>query len=104
MDELRTYVLDTFSRCCSCLQGTTEEKINFVKYEKFSDDEDNSIELRNVYETDGVKKVVEGVEDVQDNRNKISEWQAGWNVTNAIQVGANTGFTTTDFLNLISRM
>lgn len=104
MNELRTYVLDTFARCCSCLQGTTEEKINFVKYEKFSDEEDNSIELRNVYETDGGKKAVEDVEDVQDNRNKITEWQAGWNVTNAIQVGAYTGFTVTGFLNLVSCM
>lgn len=88
LDQHCPCFLTLIKQYSTCFQRT-EEKTNFVKYEKFSDtDEDNVIELRNIYGSVNKTDERENVSsDVQDSRNKITEWQAGWNVTNAIQVG-----------------
>lgn len=76
--------------------ATKEERLNFVKYSNSENEKELSVfangtanceladaALQNEKSDSNAKDVeVDGT----DKRNHISEWQAGWNVTNAIQV------------------
>ncbi|KAL4237158.1 hypothetical protein ACF0H5_005538 [Mactra antiquata] len=77
-------VLKTICPTCStCCDGNDEEKIGFAKYERF-DDSGHELDDANEWNQEkSEKKIVD--EDNNDVDNKITEWQAGWNVTNAIQ-------------------
>ena len=85
---LLTTVSRAAGRCCPCLDGSRDEKAAIVGYERFadgsSDYEEKTIEMDEFPVCPGT-----GNDDVKrhaDPSNKITEWQAGWNVTNAIQV------------------
>lgn len=75
---------------CSCCDNNDEEKISFAKYERFDDDDQELKDASEWKTLDGATFCVE--EAHEDPANKITEWQAGWNVTNAIQVRISTFF------------
>ena len=87
--------------------GLNEEKINFARFRNDACPTTDATELSNFHANGSVSKGTPGDEkgpyenggtpfptyveedtasEGQDTRNQISEWQAGWNVTNAIQV------------------
>lgn len=77
------------SLCSSC-DGNNDAKIRFANYERF-DDNDQEMEDAMDWDTldggNGTKRDSYYVDEAQEDQdNKITEWQAGWNVTNAIQV------------------
>ena len=88
LDYVKLLYGRALDRCCPCFLRSTDENINFAtQYERFADDDDdNGIELQDLYGTDDKDKMAN---DGQDRKNKITEWQAGWNVTNSIQVSAD---------------
>ena len=69
---------------CGCCDGNDEEKISFAKYERF-DDDDQEMQAASDWKT-LEEKPTESNEANLEHCNTITEWQAGWNVTNAIQV------------------
>ena len=80
-------------RICPCLSKDTEETVHFVTYKRFRDDQElKEIDdtRRTINENNATSKDRNPSEDDKcgDHQaaNKITEWQAGWNVTNAIQV------------------
>jgi hypothetical protein len=69
---------------CGCCDGNDEEKISFAKYERF-DDDDQEMQVASEWEMLD-EKSSDAKETNLEPGNTITEWQAGWNVTNAIQV------------------
>ena len=79
--------------------ASKEETLNFVRFTNEGSPE--VTEMQKIPNGDGVPKGAEGLadgacpEEVYDEHdprcrdNKITEWQAGWNVTNAIQVNTS---------------
>ena len=76
----------------SCLNGQPDEQLHFAKFGRKPHDTELS-NLNNGAEGGGLNRV-DSAGDGDDescggefgsSRHKISEWQAGWNVTNAIQ-------------------
>lgn len=88
-----TKVLQLAQSIWPCFSKDTEESVHFVKYKRFKDDQElkeiNKVE-RTGNEHGCVPEDTESKSNAQchglADANKITEWQAGWNVTNAIQV------------------
>ena len=94
---IMAYYLSNFLQlartCCPCLSKDTEETVQFVKYKRFHEDREMTemnTDKSNGSENGVIPKVSEPNGDIPcrnlADSNKITEWQAGWNVTNAIQV------------------
>lgn len=79
-------------RSCLPIIGTKEETVNFVKFSnsenerELSEIANGTANLQHNFAADQNYSSDCDGDSSHNPRNKISEWQAGWNVTNAIQV------------------
>ena len=89
-------LVSTVKTCFPCLNKDSDETVHFVKYDRFRDDREMTEMPKNKLnssENGSIPKIVEPNGEVASSSltegNQITEWQAGWNVTNAIQVNYN---------------
>ena len=81
-----TNLIEYGQSCCPCFHGTDEEKIKFARYERFEDDQELEVASGWTDADNDDSAIATATNNNTDERdNTISEWQAGWNVTNAIQ-------------------
>ena len=71
--------------------ATKEEKLNFVKYSRSENETElsemtKSCSKLNINGTDSLNGIMLSPDELNASDNRITEWQAGWNITNAIQV------------------
>ncbi|KAH3696755.1 hypothetical protein DPMN_084231 [Dreissena polymorpha] len=89
---------NVMERCCPCISNSSGEKIGFAKYKQFSGEGSVELDELNAPNENGVAmdnrcfQRTNSTVVVREKENKITEWQAGWNVTNAIQVKRSITF------------
>ena len=86
-------LVSTVKTCFPCLNKDSDETVHFVKYDRFRDEREMTempSNKLNSSENGSIPKIVEPNGEITSSSltegNQITEWQAGWNVTNAIQV------------------